>query len=254
MIARFRKQRAVSVMKAPNVPNGFILFSEAIRRLQISMWGGFPRPIESRRLRERLRKEGEHEVRVGFGPWRQRAGECLTQAALNGKLRVYLAHQDQDTPVCTIIPSNVLGRLITSRGSLPDQPIRPSIKACEGDENLFLLLKTGCLVVAESKFNDWREAEYSRGKWPSQRSRSKHGDGRPTKQTDPLRKEVLALVGDDVWNGRQPITRLQNLLIASGRDNVPSTDTLARLVDNLHGEIGHPDLHRVKRVRRKRSK
>ena len=45
------------------------------------------------------------------------------------------------------------------RGSLPDQAFRPSIKACDGDRDLVLLLGRGRLVVAESEFNRWRDAE-----------------------------------------------------------------------------------------------
>ncbi len=153
-----------------------------------------------------------------------------------------------------IVPPKVVRQLITRRGSLPDRAIRTSIKACQGDETPFLPLQTGLLVVEEQEFSCWRKAEYSKGKWPSQRSRLKHGVGRRTKQTTSLRNTVLALVRDGLWSGKQAIAKLQRLLIKAGREDVPSADTLARLVDKLHDEIGHAGLRRAKRVRRKRSK
>ena len=116
------------------------------------------------------------------------------------------------------------------------------------------MLGAGSLVVAESEFCQWKEAEYNKGRWPSQRSRSKHGEGRPTKQTESLRNAVLARVNDGSWRSPQSINSLRRLLIDSGRDGVPSADTLARLVDNLHEETGDPDLRRVKRARRRATK
>ena len=143
------------------------------------------------------------------------------------------------------------------------QPPRSSVPAVHKDmrwrpESL-LLLGRGRLVVAESEFNRWRDAEKRKRKWPSQRSRSYaraqlRRTGRPTKQTDDLRQAVLGLLREGVWSAGQPIPELQRRLIALGRDDVPSTDTLARLIDNLHDEIGSSGLRRAKRARRQRSK
>jgi len=44
---------------------------------------------------------------------------------------------------------------------------------------------------------------------------------------------------------------LHRLLVASGRSDVPSQDTLARLVDQLHRETGEAALLRTPRARRK---
>jgi hypothetical protein len=234
------------------VPKGYILFSEAIRKLAISMWGGLRRPDELQKVKQIFKKAGEPNTRIEWGRWREKAADRLTQTALEGKLVVYVTHQDQDTPTCSMAPSKVLRQLIASRSSLPDHAIRPSIKACHGDRTLFELLKTGCLVVDETEFSRWQQAEYRRGKWPSQRSRKKAGTGRPGKQTDALRNAILARVRDGVWIGHQSIVSLRQLLIDSGRDDVPSADTLARLVDELHDEIGDAELRRP--ARRKRSK
>ena len=74
----------------------------------------------------------------------------------------------------------------------------------------------------------------------------------PSKQTEALRNAVLALVRDHKWNGKDPITALHCLLVASGHSEVPSPDTLAHLVNNLHHETGEAGLLRITRVRRKK--
>jgi hypothetical protein len=264
-------------MNPSNLPEGYIFFSEAIRRLQKNMRGGLRGSVAVAKLRDELKKPGNRERLVKVGPFqarsggpewpwqekaqrgepsvgygceRQRAGRCMTEAAVEGKLSVYVAQQDQPTRQVTVVPSCVLGRLIRVRGSLLDHVVRrPSLKACEGDENLFLLLKTGCLVVEEKEFARWLKTEYRKGKWPSQRSR-KARTGRPTKQTKDLSDVVVRIVREGLWSGRQPITELQRQLMAAGRDDVPSADTLARLVDRLHEETGDPDFYRELRSRR----
>ena len=76
------------------------------------------------------------------------------------------------------VPVSVLARLITTRGSLPDHPIRPTIKTAEGDEKLLGLLTVGVLVIRASDFDVWYRSDRAKGKWPSQRSRLKLGGGR----------------------------------------------------------------------------
>jgi hypothetical protein len=239
----------VGTVPPTTVCNGYILFSDAVRWLAIRMWGGLPRPYELQKVKQTFNKLGEPSARIEWGPWWEKAAGRLTQTALEGKLVVYVTHQDQDPPNCSIVSTEVLKELITSRGGLPDHAIRPSIKACHGDRTLFELLKTGCLVVDETGFSRWQQAEYRRGKWPSQRSRKKAGTGRPGKQTDALRNAILARVRDGVWSGNQSIVSLRHLLIED-KDDVPSADTLARLIDKMHEETGDSDLRRVKRAGR----
>jgi hypothetical protein len=234
------------------VPNRYILFSEAIRKLAISMWGGLRRPDELQKVKQIFNKAGEPNARIEWGRWRQKAAERLTRAARLGELMVYVTHQDRRAPTCSMVPSKSLKQLILSRGSLQDRAIRPSIKACNGDQTLFAWLKTGCLVIDETEFSRWYQAEYRRGKWPSQRSRKKRTTGRPRNQSDSLRNAILARVRDGDWSGNKSIVSLRQLLIDSRRDDVPSADTLARRVDELHDEIGDAALHR--RGRRTRSK
>ena len=117
----------------------------------------------------------------------------------------------------------------------------PSRHATETN-SLFVLLKSGCLVVAETELSAWLQTEHRKGRWPSQRSRKKAVVGAPGKQTEALRNAVLFRVRKGVWSGDKSIVGLRQLLIDSARDDVPSADTLARLVDELHDETGEPSL------------
>jgi hypothetical protein len=83
------------------------------------------------------------------------------------------------------------------------------------------LLTVGLLVVRTSDFDVWYQSERAKGRWPSQRSKLKI-NGRPTKQTDRLRNAVLALVHDHKWSGKDPISVLHRMLVASGYSEAPS--------------------------------
>jgi hypothetical protein len=243
----------------PHVSERFPRISDAVDRLARGMWGGLRRPVPVQAIKRDFKK-----LSVGSGCWRMRSAQRLRAAAIEGELTVYSVveprvrseHYAGTRPwsrevVPLAIPVDVLKQLIAPRSGLPDHPIRPSMRTACGDEKLFVLLTTGCLVVRESDFNSWYRLERAKGKWASQRSRSKVGSGRPTKQTDALRNAVLALVRDEKWSGKASITVLHGLLAKSGRPGVPDADTLARLVDQLHVEMGDPKLRRVKRVRQR---
>jgi hypothetical protein len=245
------------------VPKEFLLVSDAVNRLAEGMWGGLPRPLPVKRVKRAYKKES-----VGFANWRTRAGQQLMQSALRGELTIYVfvssrvaskkhgvAQASSRATEPVRIPVKVLSRLLLSHGSLPDRPIRPSIRASDGDEKLFALLRSGVLVVSETEFIDWYRSERAKGRWPSQRSSSpkRRSVGRPSKQTESLRTAILVLVREGAWNGRDPITNLLRHLVGSGRRDVPSCDTLARLVDQLHDETGELELRRYRRSRRNRA-
>jgi hypothetical protein len=196
------------------------------------MWGGLRRPEPLAAI-----KHDQKKLSLGFGPWREKAGRRLRAAAIKGELVIYLLakpqarSEDHSLTECSlekiepvVVPVNVVKRLIISRGGLPDHPIRPSIKTTEGNETLFALLTVGLLVVRASDFDGWYQSERAKGRWPSQRSKSK-SNGRPTKQTDPLRNAVLALIHDHKWSGKDSIGALHRVLVASGHSEVPSQDT-----------------------------
>ena len=250
-------------MSDPQVPDGFLRLSDAVNRLASGMWGGLPRPVPVQTIKQTARK-----LSLGFGPWRQQAARCFRAAALEGAPVVYAVGADTRAssnirsltreralrkiePV--VVPAKVLGRLLSSRGGLPDHPIRPTIKTADGNETLFALLDGGLLVVRKSEFVAWYRSERRKGKWASQRSISRIGSGRPTKQIESLRNAVLAFVHDGAWNAKDSIARLHRLLVGSGRSHVPSPDTLARLLNQMHLETGEPELFRIGRKRRKRS-
>ncbi len=187
-------------------------------------------------------KQSQKKLSVGFGPWRQEASRSLRAAAVKGEFMVYVVAEprirSKDRTLTnrslkrvepTVVPVNVLRRLISPRGALPDHPIRPSMETAEGDEKLFALLTVGLLVVRASDFDIWYRSERAKGKWPSQRSKLKVRDGRPSIQTEALRNAVLALVHDLKWNGKDGIMSLHRLLVASRSYKAPSPDNSSGL-------------------------
>lgn len=245
-------------MKDRPAPDGFLRFSDAVTQLAEGMWGGL-RQAEPVQTIKKIAKNAS----IGFGPWQEQAGKRLTAAVRKGEVAAYLAADGQRSFEHLVSPQDVMGQrevlpigvlkgLMTSRGTLPDHPIRPSIKTAEGNHKLFGLLTVGILLIRADDFADWYRSERAKGKWPSQRSRSKNGNGRPTKQTEAIRNAVMALVRDQKWTGQVGITELHRILVDSGRIDVPSPDTLTRLVDQLHRETGEPGLFRKKPARRKR--
>ena len=270
--------------------DGLILLSVALHRLTRGMWGSLPRaeplrkidPTELRggsvaftpntrtvkKLRtkpEKLEELGWQLDRAGtlrikprksksgsvsFGPWTEYAAKRLTAAAKQGELAVYVTLNrtapGQSCPEPTRVPLAVLARMIPRRGGLPDQPIRLTLRLAGGDEKLLEMLQEGFLVVRIEEFNDWYRSERAKGIWPSQKSRSKPKKGRPLKGTDKLRGAIMALMYEE----KTSVAELRRRLVASGHQNVPSVDTLERMLDQLHRETGQEEFRRIKRLRR----
>jgi len=128
--------------------------------------------------------------------------------------------------------------------------IRPSARAGRTAPHSSSHDDQDCIIGARD-FDAWYRSERAKGKWPSQRSKLKIGGGRPTKQVKRVRKAVIELVHDGKWSGKASIAKLHRLLIDSGGFEVPSPDTLARLVERLHAETGEAEFFRAKRTRRK---
>ena len=91
----------------------------------------------------------------------------------------------------------------------------------------------------------WYRKERAKGRWPSQAPRVRK-TGRPSVRTQGLKDAIIAALRD----GKTSVAELRRRLEATGRTDVPSPDTLARLVDQLHRETGEPELLR-KRSRRR---
>jgi hypothetical protein len=241
-------------------PCGYLLLSEAYARHHAGVWGGFQSFPPAQAIRKNLKTS------VGFGARRTYAAQPVTAAVRHGNLRVYLVADPNlgpnidrpNWPVAptkepVIVPKDVLRRLIAPRDVLPDHALCPTfLKTAGGDPNLYVLLRVGAFVVQQREFEDWYRSQRSKGKWPSQQSRSKRAPGRPTKQIESLKNAVLTLVRDQVWSIKDGIAMLRSLILKRGEPkDVPSPDTLERLVSRLYLETGNPAFHRVPRVRNK---
>jgi hypothetical protein len=72
------------------IPTGFLLFSEAVALLAQGIWGGLTRPTPVLEV-----KQYEGQVSVTFGPWKEKAGQCLTLAAVREQIPVYVIGRSQ---------------------------------------------------------------------------------------------------------------------------------------------------------------
>jgi hypothetical protein len=66
-----------------------------------------------------------------------------------------------------------------------------------------------------------------------------------------MRSTILWLIHDKRWTAKDGSTKLQRLLLGLGHTDVPSRDTLGRLISDMHAETGEPELLLKRRVRRK---
>jgi hypothetical protein len=198
-----------------------------------------PKPIHKIKL-------DHQKAPVVFGPWKQHAAERIRTAACDGVLPLYVAVNSDQQPV--LLRPDAVGRLITVRGGLPDHPIRPSLKTVHGDTRLLKLLSSGLLLLRRHDFEAWYKSERRKGRWPSQRLRKGPAEGRPSRMTSALRKAVAEALRERA----RGVAELRRDLIAFGRNDVPSVDTLERLIDQLHRETGRPEFFRKKRRRHKR--
>jgi len=233
---------------------GFIRVSQAIDCLAAGMWGGRPRPIPLAELKKHWKK-----VSVGFAPWREQAARNLRSAIERDELPLYVmsdpASSADDDPhtlydIPMHVPASVVERLVGARGVLSDHPIRTTFKTVGGDDQLLERLRFGALVVREKDFDAWYRSERGKGQWPSLRSRRKNAIGRPPKQRDAIRNAILGAIYEGRWSAQESIAQLDRLLRGAGRDDVPSADTLARTIDQLHRETGEPKLLRKRRPAR----
>ncbi len=244
--------------------NGFLRLSEAAHRLAQGMWGGVRRADPVRSV-----KHTEKRLSVGFGPWQEQAKRSIRIAGVTGELPIYvldsskIAPNERDLSLCpadkraslSVSPS-VLKRMITSRGGLPDHPVRPSVQMTKGDMRLLRLLTNGLLVIRTTDFDVWYRAERAKGKWPSQNSRLKPPRGRPRKRSSEISNSITRLARDKAWSAKDGIPALSRILVQSGRTGMPSIYTLRRAVMELFVETGDREFRRPRKPRsaRPRSK
>jgi hypothetical protein len=224
-----------------DIPGGFLRVRDAVATLARGMYATFQQP-------KPLHKKLEHQkASVVFGPWKEHAAQRIHTAACDGELPLYVSGDSDRNPL--LLRPDVVGRLISVRGGLPDHPIRPSLKTAGGDGALLKVLNSGLLLLRQDDFVTWYKSERDKGCWPSQRLRRRPAAGRPGKITSSLRNAVA----DALRQRKRSVAELHRDLIASGRTDVPSVDTLERLVDQLYRETGRPEFFRIKRRRRKRT-
>jgi hypothetical protein len=244
------------------LPSGFLPISDAVNILAQGMWGGYRRPhpvVAYKRVRAR------RDDSVTFGRRKEKAAKRLRASAIAGKLQVYVIANLRQPPETTTlvapraynvqmasVPTSVLERLITWRGGFPDQALRPTIKTTGGDEKLLALLTRGMgvLAVREQEFRKWYRCERAKGRWPSQKSKRTRSGGRPSKQSEALNKAIGQLVREESWRAKDGIPKLRRLLVQAGGADMPSVDTLRRLVMNMFDETGDPALRRFRSARR----
>jgi hypothetical protein len=224
------------------LPNSFLRISDAVAVLVQGMYAGFHQPKPLHKIKLDYQKAS-----VAFGPWKEQAAQLLQRSASAGGLRIYVMAATDAQP--TVLPPEVVGRLMTIRGGLPDRSIRPTIKAAGGDAHVLQQLRGELLLVCQKDLVVWYRSERKKRRWPSQRLRKKRGVGRPSKITASVRTAVM----ESMASRKLSIAALHRDLIASGRTDVPSVDTLERLIDQLYSETGRPEFFRKKRFRRKRS-
>ena len=231
-------------MREQYANTGFLRHSEALNRLVLGMWGNLPRPVPVREMKKRYGSKLSVESAV----WRTEAVRRLTAALLTGELSLYVVRKSRDLGAdseAVKLSNKILRRLPTSRGSFGDHAIRPSLKMVDNDTKMLALLTYGVFVVREGEFVAWYKAERRKGKWPSQHSKLR-GGGRP-KQSHQFRNAIMARVNEGGWSARQGVPKLRRLLASAGYEDVPSVDTLARLVKELHRETGEPNLFKPSR-------
>jgi hypothetical protein len=248
-----------------------MLLSEAHRRLRDGMYGNLSPPAP---LVESRKREHPWRPRIRWGPHLSRASQTIRGAAIDGGLTLYAmsasvmpqlkngrldAASIEDT-LRFPVPRELVGRLITSRGGLPDHPIAVSRSRKLRDfasEEFLLHLAQSVLVVKRSEFEAWYRSERRRQRWPSQRpnvqGHKRRRAGRP--KLDDLKITILQHVRDrETWSGKQPIGELiEQLRWHHPHVRVPSYNTFRRIIDELQEETGEPRLIRQRKVRRSRT-
>jgi hypothetical protein len=231
------------------VETQFLLISEAVARLEAGMFGGAvkrPEPVKAA-------KKIYPQASIGWGEHKEKASAVVNTAIMAGDLAVNVFtvsgpdRMGRPLPV----PVEVLGRLIRTRGGLPDHAIRPPITLLRNKlvtPQLFAALSSSALSVQQAEFQAWYQTQKSRGRWHSQRGSKKPRTGRPSKQTDELLISIRARVAERTWSAPDGIAKLAKLLVSKG---TPKRNTLRRAVDQLYEETGDPQ-YRV--IPRKRSK
>ena len=241
------------------VPDGYLSLREVENSLDRRMWAGVGRAVLAKQFQRDTKQMNKRSI--GFGARRDRVATSLRAAFFAGKLMLYVTADEarfrerfKEVPSWAKepmpVPKELLGRVFVKGRLSGTFAIRPSRKLVSNDQ-LFALLNCGHLVVRECDYKRWGRSEHRKRRWPSQSTSDARPVGRPKKLNHRLNNAILEITREQVWNGeRHPIAKLHRLLKEKGMD-VPSVDTLVRIVDELFAITGESGLRRRHHVRRK---
>ena len=249
-----------------------LLISEATARLQKGMFARKPTPLLVAEAKMRFehaqklpptaalagkqkayapqRTERRQKLSIGCGPRREKAANLIRIAALAGKLKVYVTYGTEHQTFEAVSP-DILTLIVTARNALPDHPTH-IYRAPHGssiDPAYLMRLSRGTLYLSKSEFELWYRAEKAKQKWPSQQEGQKRRAkvGRP-RMAPIWRERIVECVEAGRWTAQEPIVALRKQLLKYPSDaQLPSDDTLARIVDKLFPEEGDDHYRRNKR-------
>ena len=221
----------------PTIPPEYCLISEAVYELEKSMFGNLSRPDEVAKI-----KKFGRDLSVGLASRMQDAKANILNATLKGKLRVYRLkpHAIAIQPM----ERNALSRLIPVRGGLPDYVghlVRANNKTAR-EEDAAEDLRDSILLLHRREFEDWREAERSKKKWPSQNA-STPKPGRPKISRELWTRLITGLVDQKKWRRSLGVPALRRKLhnVSDARP-VPSEDTLTRIISDMYVLTQNPKI------------
>lgn len=207
-------------------------------------WSQTSAPACKQKVYVPQKTEHRQKLSLGHGPRREEAAKLIRTAALAGKLKVY----DQTH---NVVPPEILALIIPVRSALPDHPTRTYCppRGSPIDRDYLMRLSRGAIVLSKSEFELWYRTKKAKREWPSQEQSKKQRvkAGRP--RTAPMwRERIIECVDEGKWEAKKSIVVLKMLLLMSPTDEeLPSDDTLARIVDDLFVKIGDDKYRRDKR-------
>jgi hypothetical protein len=198
------------------------------------MYAGRKEPELIAKIKKSVKK-GEHRPSIGGGSQKEDANKRVYEAIFQGKLAVYVlpvSTEDKMLRSLLQVPPDLLERMISVRGGLPDHAVQP--RRIFGNDpiapELLAALSMSALYVDREKFEAWCEEVRKKRNWPS----NKKPIGRPLKHSD-LHISIAKLVNAGRWSAEQDsIAALVRLLESQGVK--VSRQTVQRAAIQLHRE------------------
>jgi hypothetical protein len=230
----------------PEPPDKFPL-SAAASQLEKCMYGNLQRHKTVEAF-----KANPFNRDASVGPTEQKlmAGRAIYNAIKEGEIVVIAEGGSLLAP--TILDPRLLACVIgLSRGRMTDHVLQMAGRTNEetpGTSNLPADLRTlagklegARLLVSKQEFEKWLAAEKAKRLWPSQKvaKTGKPPRGRTRKDRDLWFNQIERLLNDGTWTFVKSIPALRRALVENGQINVPSEDTLARIVTEFRILRGH---------------